>query len=116
MRFAVDALEPHRVIVRLRDGNVETTVAGWRPEIAAAELVAALEGAERDGYADCYWPEPTGQYWWMLKREDNRLEVVVMWSAGAVPGWQHVFRAADEMGHVRDEVRRELRSVGLGED
>ncbi len=44
----------------------------------------------------------------MLRREDERLEVAVMYSAGVVPGWQHVFRAVDEMNYVQDLVRTEL--------
>jgi hypothetical protein len=113
MHFVVDRLEPHRVTVRLRDGQVETTVSGWQPRVAATDLLSALDGAARDGYADCYWAEPTGQYWWMLKRDDRRLDVIVMWSAGAVPGWQHVFRAEDEVGYLRDLVSDAFRSAGL---
>jgi hypothetical protein len=113
MHFAVDLVEPHRVTVRLRDGGTETKVSGWRPDVAIHDLLRALDGAAQDGYADCYWPEPTGQYWWMLRCDDRRLEIAVMWSAGAVPGWQHVFRAVDEVGYVLELVRDAFREAGL---
>ena len=87
------------------------SVTGWQPDQAAAHLLAAFESAQRDGYGECLWLEPTGQYWWMLRREDERLEVAVMYSAGVVPGWQHVFRAVDEMGYLDDLVREELRTT-----
>lgn len=113
MRFEIELLEPHRVIVRLREGDVNTTVEGWRPELAAVDLLDALAAADHEGYAECYWLEPTGQYWWMMRREDQRLEVVVLWSRSAAVGWQHVFRAADEMTYLRESVRSEFARVGL---
>jgi len=87
----------------LRKGNFGTPTA-----TAVADLLAALDSARANGFGECQWLEPTGQYWWMLKREDERLELVIMHSAGVVPGWQHVFRAADEMDYVHDLVRAEL--------
>ena len=97
----------------MREGSVETEATSWQPRQSAADLLAAIEAADANGYGECFWPEPAGQYWWMLKREDRRLEVVVMFSAGGATGWQHVFRAADEAGYVRDLVRAELDREGL---
>jgi hypothetical protein len=74
-----------------------------------AALVTALDVvAAGEGYAECFWPEPGGQYWWMFSREGRRLEVVVLWSRGAVTGWEHVFRAADEVDYLNDRIREEL--------
>ena len=49
----------------------------------------------------------------MLRRDDRRLEVAVMWSGGGAHQWQHVFRAADEIGYVRDLVETALREQNL---
>ena len=44
----------------------------------------------------------------MFRRDDQRLEVVVLWSRSSAVGWQHVFRAADEINYFRERVRDEL--------
>ena len=44
--------------------------------------MAAVEAAKTEGYGECFWPEPTGQYWWMFRLVDERLEVAVLWTAG----------------------------------
>ena len=85
-----------------------THVTGWNPQQSAADLRAALDAAGAEGYGECFWPEPTGQYWWMFRLVDARLEVAVMWTAGGASQWQHVFRAADEFDYVRDLVHAEL--------
>ena len=73
--------------------------------------MAALDGAlGPDSYGECYWPEPTGQYWWLLKREAQTLEVAVLWSRSSAVGWQHVFRATDEVGYISELIRNGLRT------
>lgn len=109
MNVHIDSVTPAQIVVRLREGDVETTVSGWNTGRAVAALVSALEVVESaEGYAECFWGEPTGQYWWLFNREGRRLEVVVLWSRGAVTGWQHVFRAADEVGYFVERVREEM--------
>jgi hypothetical protein len=115
MRIVLERPDARRLVAHLREGEKTVEVTGWQPEQASAGLLAALEAARRDGFGECQWLEPTGQYWWMLKREHERLEVVVMYSAGVVPGWQHVFRAVDEMNYFHDLVRAELERQGLAE-
>jgi hypothetical protein len=105
--------DAQRLVAHLREGDVMTEVTGWNPERSAAHLLAALDAVETEGYGECFWPEPTGQYWWMLKREDRRLEVAVLWSRSSAVGWQHTFRATDEVGYVADLVRAELLRHGL---
>ena len=97
----------HRLVARLKEGDVETEVAGWGPS-AAAHLQSALDDAEITGYGECFWPEPTGHYWWMFKRVDRTLEVAVLWSRSSAVGWQGVFRATDEVSYVRGMVRDQL--------
>lgn len=108
MTLTIERPDTHRLVARLREGTVETEITGWRPEQSSADLLAALDAAEAEGYGECFWPEPMGQYWWMFKREDRSVEVVVLFSRSSAVGWQHVFRAADEFGYVRDMFRAEF--------
>jgi hypothetical protein len=100
-------------VATLVEGDATADVIGWRPDKAAGDLLAAFELARKFGYGECHWLEPTGQYWWMLRLDDRRLELVVMYSQGVVPGWQHVFRAVDEVDYFQDLVRIELAQYGL---
>lgn len=113
MTFSLERPDPHRLVARLREGDVIAEVTGWQPANAAAHLLATLDAVEAEGYGECFWLEPTGHYWWMLKRENARLEVVVLWSRSSAVGWQHVFRAADEIGYLSDLIRAELARLGL---
>jgi hypothetical protein len=102
------SLDGPRLTARLVEGTDHAEVIGWGVTNAAAHLEAALDDAEIHGYGECFWPEPTGHFWWMFRREEQRLEVVVLWSRSSAVGWQHVFRAADEIRYFRDRVRKEL--------
>ena len=113
MNFIVETATPQRIVGRLRDGTLETEVSAWGTERAVQLLVTALETARDDGYGECFWPEMTGQYWWMCRREGSRLEVVVLWSSGAGTGWQHVYRATDEIEYFIDCVLEQLAMHGL---
>ena len=108
------SLDGPRLKAKLVEGKDEAEVIGWNATNAAAHLEGALDDAELEGYGECFWPEPTGHYWWMFRRDDQRLEVVVLWSRSSAVGWQHVFRATDAFDYVRDLVQRELSRSGLG--
>jgi hypothetical protein len=97
-----------RLTCRLRDGAQEATVSAAHAPFAAAALSAAFDQARDAEYGECFWQEPTGAYWWILRREESRLEVVVMWSRGGAGGWQHVFRAADEVSWFGEHLQSEL--------
>lgn len=113
MTFSLEQPDPHRLVVHLREGEVETEVSGWNPAQSATHLLAALDAADAEGYGECFWPEPTGHYWWMFKREHERLEVVVLWSRSSAVGWQHVFRAADGAGYLRELIASEFGRLGF---
>lgn len=113
VELSVENTTPHRLVTRLRDAQAETTVSGWSPEQAASGLIEALDTARRDGYGDCMWLEPDGQYWWMFHCVRGELEVVVLWSSGTITGWQHVFRGADRIENFSHRVREEFSHHGL---
>jgi hypothetical protein len=112
--FEVSRPDAQRVVATLREGTDEAEITGWNPERSAAALLNAVEvAAGPDAYSECFWPEPTGHYWWMFKRTDQSLETVVLWSRSSAVGWQHVFRACDEVGYVRDLIQTALAESGL---
>ena len=82
-----------RLTATLSDEGVTTSVTAAEGRAAGEALLGAIDRAATDGYGECFWAEPTGVYWWMLRRLAMRLELVVLWSSGTVTGWQHVFRA-----------------------
>lgn len=114
MNVVIERANPQQLVVRLREGTVEASVTGWNTSRAVTALMTALDiVAAGEGHSECFWPEPTGQYWWMFNREGRRLEVVVLWSRGAVTGWEHVFRAADEVTYIVERVREEMAAHDL---
>lgn len=114
MNIFIERPDPDRIVATLKEGTVESaSVTAWHASRAALALVTAIDMAVDDGYGECFWPEPGGQYWWIFRRDDRRLEVVVLWSRGAVTGWQHVFRAADEVQYFVDRVKDELSAHDL---
>ena len=114
MTVTFERPDPSRLVAHLREGDVKTEVTGWNPEEAAFNLLAALDAAGHDGHGECFWPEPTGHYWWLFSRVDERLEVAVLWSRSSAVGWQHTFRATDGFDYVRDLVREKLWDLSLG--
>lgn len=108
MNISLTIDPPYRLVATLREGPVETVAEAANGPAAGRVLLEALEQARDTGYGECFWHEMTGQYWWMFRREAETVEVVVLWSSGAVTGWRHVFRATDAIAFVIDRVREEL--------
>jgi hypothetical protein len=108
MHVVIERPDPKRVVAHLREGSDEIEIIGWNAAWCTEQLLAALDDAAIDGYGECYWPEPTGQYWWMLKRAEDRLEVAVLWSRSSAVGWQCIFRATDGFVYARDLITEAL--------
>lgn len=111
MEFLLDPTEPAHLVCSLTDRDESATVTASNLG-AADELLAALADARDSGYGECLWEEQAGQYRWMLRRDGERLTVVVLWSTGTVTGWQHVFRSEDDFEAFASSVRRELAMRG----
>ena len=102
------------LLVHLREGDEQTTVAVRPSTAGAASLQRALNDALAHGYGECFWPATTGgQYWWIFKRDAERLETIAMWTRGGASLWEHVFRATDAADWVRDRIQRDLGRLGL---
>ncbi len=76
-------------------------------------LRAALEAVRAGGLGECLWLEPAGDYRWMFRRDDETLTVAVMWSAGTITGWQHVFRSECGFDWFAGRVGEEFERLGL---
>jgi hypothetical protein len=63
------------------------------PVEAVVDFAGAVEEARDHGIAECYWHVAEGDYRWMFCRREDQFDVAVMWCAGVITGWQHVFRA-----------------------
>lgn len=99
-----------RFVCTLAEADVSALVTASNVPQAGEDLLAALENARETGYDECVWAEQGGEFRWIFRRDGTRLTVVVLWCAGAVIGWQHVFRAEDDFdafaGRARTEVTR----------
>ena len=109
------SLEPHDVLtVQLREKEQQQLLSVHPASAGAASLLRAIDDAMAAGYGECFWPALTGgQYWWIFKRDENRLETIAMWTRGGASSWEHVFRAADGAEWVRDRVAEQIAHLGL---
>lgn len=85
--------ESGRLVCELTDGSVHATVTAADAEEAAADFLTAVTDAHQSDVSECFWHEAGGDYRWMFCRRGDRVDVAVMWCAGVITGWQHVFRA-----------------------
>ena len=113
--IAVETDIDGRFVCTLTDGDTSALVTASNLPQAGEDLLAALENASETGYDECVWAEQGGEFRWIFRRDGDRLTVVVLWCAGTVIGWQHVFRAEDRFdafaSHARAEIVRCLAAV-----
>jgi hypothetical protein len=102
-----------RLICELVDDVSSATVTAANMPGAADGLRAAVGDAEAGGLGECLWLEPAGEYRWMFRRDGERLTVAVMWSAGTLTGWQHVFRSECAFAWFAGRVGAELERLGF---
>jgi hypothetical protein len=112
LRLGVD--HGDTLVVVLREGSEETTIAVRPVAAGVRSLLAAVDAAMASGYGECFWPAPTGgQYWWMFRRDHESLETIAMWTRGGATGWEHRFRATDAALWLRDRLGAEIARLGL---
>ena len=101
-------LDSSRLICVVTDGPVTATATSSQASTAAAEFLAALQEARDSGLGECFWHEQAGDYRWMFCRHDDRVDVALMWCAGVITGWRHIFRADCRLSQLMDAANREL--------
>ena len=99
----VATLTDEAVVARVRAANVN----------AADDLLAAIEDARDTGLGECFWEEQAGEYRWMLRTKQDEVTLVVLWSAGVVTGWEHVFRGVCALDWLAGRIRASLAEHGL---
>lgn len=97
-----------RIVCTIEDAGNTAVMTGADAINASLELLAAIQDAAESGYGDCLWQEATGDYKWMLRRNERILTVAIMWSSGVVTGWQHVLRADTDFDAFAEQVRAAL--------
>ena len=78
MNLVIEHATPQQITIRLREGEVETSVTGWHTPSAVSALLAAVDAVTAgEGYAECFWPEPAHGssadcwFWWKSRSPSN---------------------------------------------
>jgi hypothetical protein len=111
MNLLFDTDHAGRFVCTLVDGANTAIATAVSVAEAAQVLEAALADVRAEGCGECVWAEAAGEYRWMFRRGEDRLTVVVLWSAGTLTGWQHVFRAECNAAWFDERVRTELEKL-----
>ncbi len=102
------------LVCRLSAGGHETIVSAATVADAAADLLSAAEAAVAPlGFGECEWWGANGSYRWMIKRTGRAVTVAVMWSAGTITGYQHVFREECDAEWFAGRVQAEAGRVAV---
>jgi hypothetical protein len=97
-----------RFVCTLKEADMSALVTASNVPQAGEDLLTALENARETGYDECVWAEQGGEFRWIFRRDGARLTVVALWCAGAVIGWQHVFRAEGDFDSFAERARAEV--------
>lgn len=97
-----------RLMCTLSDGNVTATATASNIPDAAADLLSALDQAALNGIGECFWLRASGVFRWLLRREQGSARLVVLWSAGTLTGWEHVFAAECDWAALERMIRHQI--------
>ena len=100
-----------RLIASLSEGAKSATATASDPIEAAADLAGALDAVQQSGLGESYWLESQGEYRWLFRRSGDRVRIVVLWSAGVVTGWEHVFETECDLSALVRQATAELQKV-----
>ena len=112
MDLSLDIDDGGRFVATLTDDDLRARVTAANVN-AADDLLAAIEDARETGLGECFWEEQAGEYRWMLRANRDDVTLVVLWSAGVVTGWEHVFRATCTLDWLAGRIRESLAQHGL---
>jgi hypothetical protein len=115
MHVSFERDEFGQLFCALSNAGPRTAIAVSDAFEAAAGLLGALDAAADGGCGECYWPQPGGQYRWMLRRDGARVRIVILWMAGVLTGWEHVYWGECDFEEFAHEVRDQLRPYQTAE-
>ncbi len=108
-RFEREEFE--RIACHLERGAIHAVATASQPEAAIADMRTALDSLEQNGHGECFWTEAAGQYRWAFRREGGKARIALLWSAGVMTGWEHVFWAEEELAETLRELRQGLERI-----
>ena len=111
LSFALDQFG--RLMCELHDGQTSGTATASNVPDAANDLHAALASAESTGRGECWWLEGAGEYRWVIRRDGDGVNVVVLWSAGTITGWEHVFWGQGDFAGLSADIRERLEKLNV---
>ena len=109
VHFATDEFD--RLTCQLERGAIKATATASNRRDAQSDMEKALASLEQGGLGECFWQEAAGEYRWVFRREGENVRVAVLWSAGVMTGWEHVFWAECAMAPVVEQMRHSLSAV-----
>jgi hypothetical protein len=101
-----------RLVCDLTDGHAFTTATAANVPAATLDFIRAIDSLHENVLAECLWEEEGGTYRWLFCRRGESVDVAVMWCAGVITGWQHVFRAYCDL-EVLQRARGALQHIGV---
>lgn len=102
------------LVCALADGKTEGTARASDPEQAVADLLGAVDTVDVGGTGECFWLRESGAYRWLIRRRDESAQLVVLWSAGTLTGWENVFWTNCEWGALASALRAAMGPGGIG--
>lgn len=101
------------VLHRNEQGGLECAIEGsviavHEPTHALEAMSEALDRVEKDGLGECCWEQPTGIYRWVFRRNGERANVALIWSAGVVTGWEHIWWGEVDWAEFTRESRAQI--------
>jgi len=103
-----------RVVGSIEHNGAQATVTCLEPGSAIMELKIAVESAMSD-CGECFWPEETGEYRWLFRRERSTMRIVILWSMGTLTGWEHRFWAECDAEDFRVIMLAAIEGCGVFE-
>jgi len=113
MHLALDIDDFGRLVCKVSDTRGEVEITAGDPGQATADLLDAVEDVVSGDCGECYWPEETREHRWLFRRNGDKVQVVILRSAGVMTGWEHVFWTAADLQSLVGEVRSALDRMRL---
>ena len=104
--FATDQFD--RLTCSLDRDDIHAVATASNRVAALDDMITAIASVEANGMGECFWLEAAGEYRWVFRREGEDVRVAVLWSAGVMTGWEHVFWAESPMAPTLQSLREGL--------
>jgi hypothetical protein len=100
------------LVCTFADSSTHAVITASNEGDPMADLLAAVDSAAANGIGECFWPRESGIYRFLLRRDHDRVTIVVLWSAGTMTGWENVFWSECDWTAMEQAIRREAIRTG----